>query len=85
MTHLTNKMRVIAHECGDVGVEYDVGGCDVGAASEVFGDRLSRMRIGHDLDFGGAPLIEDDRIVGELRGNTIHVDQINGVLVSVAA
>jgi hypothetical protein len=77
-------MRVIAYECGDVGVEYGAG-CDIGAASEVFGGRLAGVRIGRILQSGGASLIEGDQIIGELRGNTIHMDRINGVLVSVAA
>jgi hypothetical protein len=78
-------LRVMAHEGRE--------GVDIGTTGAVFGDRLANIRLGsalgEDAQLGAYnrwPLIEGTCIVGELRddasGMTVHVDRINGVLMS---
>lgn len=91
---ITPEMRVMASEVPDIGEDYGTA-LDIGAAADVFGSRLPWIVVGASLGesaqlgaYDRWPLIEDTRIVGEIRddacGFTIHVDRINGNLISVA-
>ena len=92
---ITPDLRVMASEVPDVGEDYGTA-LDIGTAADVFGARLPAISVGASLGANsqlGAydrwPLTEDGRIIGEIRddatGLTVHVDRINGTLVSVAA